>query len=112
MQPGYWIMRASVAVWLRNCGIAAAAFLIVPSLAAKASPITYNVSFTANGFGGGAPASTVSGAFSITLDPSLTYTSATPLSVTTAPSNITVGSPIAFVYGVFGSNVLSIGGTE
>jgi hypothetical protein len=83
---------------------------------AIAAPVTYQISFTASpihfDFGSGTttpPVDPVTGAFTITFDPSHDYASDTTAGIKLDSLNLTLGSKLAFRYGKT-FDVLQIGG--
>jgi len=87
------------------------------TLQVKAAPITNNVLFSAKGFtsvfGQPAPVTPVTGSFTITFDPTLTYTDQTA-GITLKTLNITLGSALSFSFSPTGTsaNELFVGGVQ
>ncbi|WP_293367122.1 PEPxxWA-CTERM sorting domain-containing protein [Phenylobacterium sp.] len=81
--------------WVRNA-FAGLAGALICGAAAQAATITETVSFTAEGFGPGAPVDPLSGSFTFTIDPTQEYINAG--GVTTNYLNIDVPSPVEFIY--------------
>jgi hypothetical protein len=72
---------------------------------------TYSVDFEASNFFPSAPTDPVKGAFTITFDPSKTYTNEY-ISISFSSLNIPVDSIIGFTYPFFGSAGLIVGGVQ
>jgi hypothetical protein len=105
-------MRASHAL------AAAVALLPLATAPAGASPVSYDVGFSVNtftaAFGGAVPVDPVTGSFTITFDPTLTYTNSTA-GIALNSLNITLGSSLSFNYnpaadGSFAAGTLRVGG--
>ena len=84
-----------------------------------AATITDTVDFSATGFTtgvgtGSAPTDPVTGSFTITFNPALTYTDPTTAGITLNSLNIALDSPIGFFYSPTGPNAgeLFVGGIE
>jgi hypothetical protein len=78
------------------------AIMLISALPASAATVTDNVAFNVAGFStfpsGGAPTDPVTGSFTITFDPTQSYTSGTTAGITLNSLNITAGSAISFCY--------------
>jgi hypothetical protein len=86
---------------------------------ASAATITDTVDFSATGFTigvgtGSAPTDPVTGSFTITFNPALSYTDPTTTGITLNSLNIALDSPIGFYYSPTGPNAgeLFVGGIE
>jgi len=80
-----------------------------------AAMVTDVVDFSATGVGtGSAPTNPVTGSFTITFDPTLTYADPTTAGITLNSLNIALDSPIGFFYSPTGPSAgeLFVGGTE
>ena len=81
---------------------------------AHATPITENIDFSLSGFvdvinSAPSPISLITGSFTVTYDPTLTYDSDTTDIVVHSLTGVTVDSPLGFTYG---SNLMEFGGTQ
>jgi PEP-CTERM motif len=79
----------------------AGALLLVVASQAKAAPVTDTVTFSATGFtsefGQSAPVGTVTGSFTITFDPALSYDNSVTV-IASNSLNISLGSTLSFTY--------------
>jgi hypothetical protein len=81
---------------------------------AHAAPITENINFSLSGFvdvinTAPSPITLITGSFTVTYDPTLTYSSDTTDIVVHSLNGVTVDSPLGFTYG---SDLMEFGGTQ
>jgi hypothetical protein len=94
----------------RMCVVAVLLLTLSMVSQATASTMTYDVTFSSPYFDVGAPVNPVTGSFTITFDPTQTYTNAT--SVTMTSLNIALGSAPGFDYPYGAPDLLVVGGLE